>query len=302
MTGWIVRLLKTLRISQPFNAVATTLVRALLSLAGQRPEWVIRHLHRAGYVSAALPNGRKLRLWSRADDWVSNQLYWRGWAGYEHETVQTFFPLATRARVIFDVGAYVGYYTLLAAHANPRGRVFAFEPHPTVYERLRGNVRLNDLDNVECVHAAVGSAPGEATFFAVRSGLPTSSSLSHEFMGARTDLQPFAVSVISLDEFVRSRGLTGIDLVKIDTETTEPQVLEGFIATLRRDHPVILCEVLPGHGVETALEAILEPLGYRYYRLDSDGPSLCSRIEPNTAALNHLFMTPEVANGVLTQE
>ena len=291
--------LKAIRASQPFNALATSTIRAVLSATGLRSEWVIRHLHRHGHVRATLPNGRTLRLWSRADDWVSNQLYWRGWAGYEPETVQVYFPLAARARITIDVGAYVGYYSLLAAHANPQGRVFAFEPHPAVYERLSANAKLNRLDNVECIPAAAGSAAGEATFFAVGGGLPTSSSLSHEFMRPHAGLQPLSVPVIRLDDFVRERGLVGIDLVKIDTETTEPQVLEGFVETLRRDRPAILCEVLAGHHVEAGLEAILGPLGYRYYRLGPPGPALAAHIEADRTVLNHLFLAEETAAKVL---
>jgi hypothetical protein len=76
-------ILKGLRGSQPLNRVATATVRTLLRACNRRSEWVIRHLHRYGGVRFRLPNGRTARLWSRADDWVSNQIYWRGWNGYE---------------------------------------------------------------------------------------------------------------------------------------------------------------------------------------------------------------------------
>src|SRR5262245_49359708 len=151
MHGILKDMLKSIRASQPFNYLATTTVRSLLNAAGQQSEKIIKHLHRVGAVGAPLPNGRCLRLWSRGDDWVSNQVYWRGWAGYERETAPLFFRLASNAQVTFDVGAYIGYFSLLAAHANPNGRVFAFEPMPAIHDRLRQNVALNQLTNVECV-------------------------------------------------------------------------------------------------------------------------------------------------------
>ena len=77
--------LKRIRSSQPINHLATSLVRGILGAARLRSELVVKHLHRVGHVKAALPNGQTLRLWSLGDDWISNQVYWRGWAGYEPE-------------------------------------------------------------------------------------------------------------------------------------------------------------------------------------------------------------------------
>ena len=282
--------LKALRASQPFNSVATVAVRGCLRWMGWHSEWVIRHLHRMGTVTAALPNGRTLRLWSRGDDWVSNQVFWRGWAGYEPETAPVFFELARRARITLDVGAYVGYYTLLAAHANPAGRVLAFEPLPTAHERLLRHVELNGLSNVECLAAAVAAAGGETDLLHVPGELPTSSSLSFEFMKGAGDLVRLRVPVLALDQFLRERGLAGVDLVKVDTESTEAEVLSGLADTLRRDRPWIVSEVLKGRGAEEPLAALLGPLGYRYYLLTPEGPVERTALEGHPTWLNYLFV------------
>ena len=108
MSGVLNKVLKSIRGSQPFNFLATGTVRAVLRATGLRSELVIKHLHRRGRVRCRLPNGRVLRLWSRADDWICTQVYWRGWAGYEPETTPLFFRLASRARFTLDVGAHVG--------------------------------------------------------------------------------------------------------------------------------------------------------------------------------------------------
>lgn len=281
--------LKRLRVSQPFNFVATSLVQAVLSAFGMRSEFVIRHLHRAGTVRCRLPNGRILRLWSRGDDWISNQVYWRGWSGYEPETVPLFFRLAVSARVTLDIGAYVGFYALLAAHANPEGRVYAFEPHPGIFPRLERNVALNRLGGVRCVPSAVGDLDGTGELFHVSTAMPSSSSLSREFMEGAPHLGSSRVAVVTLDRFARENALPRVDLVKIDTEGTEAQVLRGMCETLRRDRPSIVCEVLPGRGAEQPLEAILHPLGYHYYLLTPAGPSPRERIEGHPVWLNYLF-------------
>lgn len=279
----------SLRASQPFNYIATSAVRALLAGTGVQSEFIIKHLHRVGRLRCRLPNGRLLRLWSRGDDWISNQVFWRGWSGYEPETVPLFFRLSMRAQVTLDVGAYVGFYTLLAAHANPAGRVYAFEPLPAIYERLKRNVALNRLANVTCMTSAVGDINGTAAFFHVSAPMPSSSSLSWEFMRSTGQVRSLTVPVITLDRVVHDNRLDHIDLVKIDTESTEPQVLRGMIETLHRDHPAIICEVLTGRGSERSLEEILQPLGYRYYLLTPDGPIPRHRIEGHPEWLNYLF-------------
>lgn len=296
--------LKKVRASPSFNRVATSTVRAAMNVTGLKSDFVVRHLHRVGEVRSRLPNGETLRLRSRADDWVSNQVFWRGLRAYEPESVPLFYSLAARSRTTLDVGAYVGFYSLLAAHANPAGRVYAFEPLPAIYDRLKQNVELNDLKNVTCVPAAVSDTEGTAEFF--HGGdveLPTSSSLSRDFMeSAHTEglcgtLRSSSVPVLVLDRFVAENGLTGIDLIKIDTESTEPQVLRGMVDTIKRDQPLILCEVLPWGGSREALQDVLSPLGYRYYHLTAEGPVLREQIEGHPEWLNYLF-TPLGADEV----
>lgn len=281
--------LKRLRASQPLNYVATSAVHSLLSATGRQSEFVIKHLHRVGTVEFRLPNGRTARLWSRGDDWVSNQVFWRGWGGYEPETTPLFYRLATAARTTFDIGAHVGFFTVLAAHANPAGAVFAFEPLPTVFQRLQQNVALNHLTNVECLTAAVGDQEGTAEFFHLGRELPSSSGLSLEFMRTIGEVQSLKVSVLTLDRFVQERGLGRVDLVKIDTETTEPQVLRGMTEILQRDQPMLICEVLTGAGAEPLLEQILRPFGYRFYHLTPNGPILRDCIAAHDEWRNYLF-------------
>ena len=288
-------LLRRVRVSQPLNFVTTSATRAVLSALRLESDFVVKHLHRAGTVRCKLPNGRSLVLWSRGDDWVSNRLYWLGLAGYEPETVPVFLRHAATARVVLDIGAYVGFYTLLAAHANPQAAVYAFEPHPDAHPRLVRNVSLNRLTNVECFSVAAGDVAGAATLWGVTSELPTSSSLSRDFMNVNGAVRGIHVEVVRLDEFLGDRGVQGVDLIKIDTESTEPEVLRGMAETLRRDRPAIVCEVLAGRETAAALEDLLGPLGYRFWLLTPDGPRREARVCGHPEWLNYLFTYRDVA-------
>jgi FkbM family methyltransferase len=160
---------------------------------------------------------------------------------------------------------------------------------------LKNNVAINGLSNVECVASAVGERDGAAEFYYVGTTLPTSSSLSFNFMRSAENLESDTIPVTTLDSFVRDKMIDRLDLVKIDTETTEPEVLRGMQRTLSRDCPTIVCEVLKGRGTEQALEAVLGPLGYSYYLLTPEGPRPQARIEGHPEWLNYLFtlLSPE---------
>jgi FkbM family methyltransferase len=235
-----------------------------------------------------LPEGRQARLWSRGDDWVSNQVFWPGWNGYEPEVTPLFWRLAQRSRVTLDVGAHVGFYTILAAVANPSSKVFAFEPLPVVYDRLSRNVRLNRLDNVVAARVAAGADDMSADFFHVAGIIPCSSSLSGSFMEGAGNLQTLPVHVTRIDTFMSVHGLKGLDLIKLDTETTAPDVLAGMGEELPRHTPEIICEVLP-RADASALNELLIPLGYRLFVLTDQGPQPRSVVEADEAWPNWLF-------------
>lgn len=285
--------LKRLRGCPPVNWALTVPLRAGLSIADTRWEWAVKHLPRSGRVEARLPGGRTLVLWSRGDDWVSNQVFWRGWSGHEPETAPVFRALATQARVTLDVGAHVGFYALVAGHANPAGRVFAFEPLTLAAERLRRHIGLNDLANVECLPVAASDVDGEVAFH-VPTGhpLPCSAGTSAAFHAPWAHaMETTRVPCVTLDAFARARGLEAVDLIKIDVEGGEPAVLRGAAGILERHRPDIVCEVLSATRAAEDLAEILLPLGYAFYLLTADGPARRERPEPHPDWINYLFTT-----------
>jgi FkbM family methyltransferase len=284
------RSLQVLRASQPFNLVLTSGIRLMLTKTAVRSELPVRHLPKVGRVQRRLPNGRRLQLWSAGDDQIATRVFWKGWAGHEPETAAVFFRLATKARVVIDVGAYNGIYTLLAALANRECQVYAFEPLLSLYSRLSRNVALNRLANVHCIPQALGSTEGLAPLYSTQNRLPSSSSLSKAFVAAKTaHVREVSVPVVTIDGFMEERHLQTVDLMKIDTESTEPDVLLGAMRTLETSRPTIVCEVLKGTQTGSRLERILEPLGYRYYHLTPSGPCSTRTVQGHERWKNYLF-------------
>jgi FkbM family methyltransferase len=283
------RVVKAVRDDPHVNPVLSSTARRTMSMLGRESGWLRMHLPRAGTVRLALPNGETLRLWSRADDWISTQIFWGGISGYEPEAVPLWFHLAEDAEVIVDVGAFVGYMTLLAALANRRARVVSLEPYPPTFHRLLRNLEINRVDNVDAVNIAAGSAEGTAVLHHARDGFSSGASLNPAHLEAITDLVKTEVPVRRLDSLFGELGLERVDLIKLDTETTEPDVIEGAATTIARDLPHIVCEVLNGYSA-ARLTRMLTPLGYRFYELLIDGVREHDAV-PVPASLNCLFST-----------
>jgi FkbM family methyltransferase len=198
-------------------------------------------------------------------------LYWRGARGYEETAVRTYLNLLGDCGTVMDVGAYVGLYSILAGLHDRDRRVYAFEPMPDIADVLEENVRLNRLSNVEVVRSAVADRDGKASLYIPYAGLPTSSSLRRGFREARKTIR---VPTVSLDTFVRSRG--------IDTETTEPEVLEGASWVVTRDEPLIICEVLL-QDAASRLNAFFDQRDYAYFLITGAGATRRSAIVADPA-------------------
>jgi FkbM family methyltransferase len=218
---------------------------------------------------------------------MARSLFWTG--TYEADALPLFTSYARDSKVILDVGAAEGVYALFAAAVNPRAKILAFEPGAEQLAHLEANLSANPqlgVDRVVVVAKALSDQAGEAEFYEAPGG---TSSLNPTF---RAGTVSRVVDVARGDDVVEEL-LPGqsIDLIKLDTESTEPAALRGLDATVRRDRPVIFCEVLAGR-TEPDLQALVDDWGYRTYWLSSTGPVPRKQIvgDPNHRLVNWLFL------------
>jgi len=284
--------LKTLALKVLCNTRVNSIVRILLKpIATYIPQSITLHVPVAGKVSMKLPNGKKMMLAATPDESILWQALWQGFKGFESETAKIFTTLAGKSETILDIGANVGYYSLLAAITNRQAKVFAFEPVPEVYERLRRNIELNGLSNVDTSTSAVTNFDGQTTLYIPVGTMPVSASTLKGFRDAGEELQ---VPAITLDTFVVQNAISRVDLMKVDTEATEHMVLEGGLNLIRRDEPLIICEVLKGR-TEKFLHELLSPLEYNYYWITEQGLIQKETIEGDGTYVyrNYLFCKGE---------
>jgi FkbM family methyltransferase len=176
--------------------------------------------------------------------------------------------------VFVDVGANLGLYALLAAHAvGPRGRVYAFEPTAEACDRLRMNVSLNGFQNICVQQVALSDRAGLTSIHLAESGWDAWNSLAagsvNESGGCET------VATRTWDEFAAENELAGnVTLMKIDVEGWEVPVLRGGRGLLSQPNAPVLQVEFTDAATEGAgfscqmLYRLLEEYGYRLYRFD----------------------------------
>jgi len=166
--------------------------------------------------------------------------------------------------VFVDVGAYVGFYTVLAAKHG--WRVVAFEPNPISLIVLKYNIALHGVeDRVVIVGKAAGDVQGYARFSIASS--PSESS-STKYLQDELRLVDIVVDVTTIDSVLESLGVKDVNslVVKVDVEGFGLRVLRGAMRTIERFRPYILFEVHRTFDEEDEIHALkmLKGLGYGF--------------------------------------
>jgi FkbM family methyltransferase len=202
-----------------------------------------------GVVDVEVPAGGRFRMYSAGGrDQVARVLWYAGWEAWERPLPDLFGALARSSRCVLDVGAYSGFYSLLAATVNPSAEVVAFEPFPEARQWLHQNLTLNGLEaRVRIVPAAAGDRDGRAELHVPVSDygwLETACSLDPAGLPR---VAAIPVDLIAIDSWRSASGrISGpVDLIKIDAEGWEGHVLAGARRALAETRPVVFVEVLP---------------------------------------------------------
>jgi FkbM family methyltransferase len=228
---------------------------------------VVRALRRAGVVSPeviAVGPGKGLRF----DPGPSNADYASG--NNELPVQQAMAEHLKAGSVFFDVGANVGFLTVLGAHlVGPGGKVYAFEPVASNADYVRRNCRVNGFSQVRVLEAAVSNQCGQGQLnLAAYSGGAALSSVEAPPDPAGTQM----VDLVTIDAAVERDGLAPPHLVKIDVEGAELEVLQGMSVTAKRHRPIVIVEVDAGEPEplrrkQAECEQWLRHHGYKVHEL-----------------------------------
>ena len=216
-----------------------------------------------------------LQLIVKPGEQLSRALYISG--TYEPNTLTILRRLTPPDGVFVDVGANVGVVSVVAAAwVGTGGRVFAFEPSGREFDRLVENVRLNRLDQVTPVRAAVMDRHGAVDLRVAADGFAGLNTLAASFpySGVEAD-RVERVPAIMLDDYFAHPAISRVDVIKIDVEGAEGAVLAGSSRVLQEYRPAIVAEVfsrsLHGSGWDRArVGALLDDAIYDLFAIDDD--------------------------------
>ncbi len=171
---------------------------------------------------------------------------------------------AARSRTIADIGAQIGYFTvLMSRYCQPDSIIYAFEPNPRSFEQLKRNIALNHMV-VEILPIAITDTLGQANLnlpHRFQLGAARLSKLSHP-------ASTITVETTNLDAYCASQGLDGLDLIKMDIEGGELQALQGMIDGLKTGvYGVLLVEFHQTILTSTEAQTVLDLLNSANYRV-----------------------------------
>lgn len=210
-------------------------------------------------------------------DGIAQQLVFQG--TYEKYTTVLFQRFVGEGMNVIDIGANIGYYTLLAAKLiGEKGKVFAFEPEPRNYALLLRNVELNGYKNVIPQQKAVSNKAGKVKLFLDRLE-PGAHSLYKVRQSAK---EAIVVDAVSLDDFFKGKEFP-INVIKIDVEGAEMTVLLGMSRIVKNSNNLkIFTEFWPpglqgsGFSAQEYWDKLVES-GFKYIYLINEQKQ---RLEP----------------------
>lgn len=173
-----------------------------------------------------------------------------------------------RGDVFYDIGANLGFFSLLAAHLAglDEGRVYAFEAAPDNAEAIRVNAALNRIANVDVRAVAVADRARRGRLQVVddQSWSKLVDYGDHPFTERVID-----VELVAIDDLIAGGELPPPTVVKIDVEGAELAVLAGMRATIERHRPAIICEL---HDTHAGFAEAMDAHGYRVINLEGTVP------------------------------
>jgi FkbM family methyltransferase len=189
---------------------------------------------------------------------------------HEDDIIERFLP--KQGDIVVDIGAHMGRYTIISSkRVGANGKVVAIEAHPSNFEMLKSNIKLNQLTNVTPLNYAVYSKETKIKLYLPdeESGYTMHHSIMSNYVFTKykdkTGDKFVEVSANTLDYLLQLKGITDVNWVKIDVEGAEFEVLKGAHNVLSNSKDIsLLIEV---HGTDT-YEPIIESLRSYNFKID----------------------------------
>ena len=192
-------------------------------------------------------------------------------AGGEREQIQKFMELLKPGDVVWDVGTFIGMYSLFSSHAvGSKGKIYSFEPEPKTAQRAQRNFDLNGSTTIRLLECALGAEDGLATIYPSKADENAIHSLKPN---ARRQTEGIQITVHRGDSLVEKNEAELPNAIKMDIEGAEHLALSGMqnILNDRRCRMIFLelhPEDLPAFGASA--EQVRELIQSAGFKLDHE--------------------------------
>jgi FkbM family methyltransferase len=216
---------------------------------------------------------------------------------HEPETEIHLKNFLATSKSFLDIGANVGYFTLMAKATNPQIKVFSFEPNPNNVRKIEENINLNQFQDITLSSSCVSDMAGEVSF----SVPPVNESGWGRITNDHLPLDNFThitTKSITIDQLINENyfGKHIPDLVKIDVEGNEFKILKGAKDFLK-NHSAILCIelnepcLLDCGSSSDEIIGYLKDFGYKCFAIKENDQLVEAHFnEPQYKYLNYFFM------------
>jgi FkbM family methyltransferase len=158
----------------------------------------------------------------------------------ESDMIENLICFGSEKKNFFDIGANIGWYSIMVAKSNRNVLVHSFEPIPKTYQSLVKNVDLNSLPNISTHNFGFSDKSGEFDFYYYPEGSGNASSAN---VTGRSDTEVVKCKVKTLDEYINESN-EQIDFIKCDVEGAELLVFKGGIDAIKNSKPIVFSEIL----------------------------------------------------------
>lgn len=213
---------------------------------------------------------------------------------YEEKDASMILKLVPQRSVVFDVGANMGWYSLLIARHIKGCKIHAFEPIPDTYAYLKKNIDLNGIKNITAYPFGLSNTNEDLIFYFYPEGSGNASSAN---LSERLDAKLVTCQVKKLDDVVYENSLR-VDFIKCDVEGAELFTFQGAMNTLQRDKPIVFTEMLRKWSAKfdyhpNEIIKLFADIGYKCFYGDSIGLKEIKTITNETEETNFFFLNTE---------
>jgi FkbM family methyltransferase len=220
--------------------------------------WIFLTIQTKKKPLTTIINGHKMYL-NHRDKGISKEL--AIYSIHEPLTTRVIKKIITRGMTVIDLGANIGYYTLIESKlVGSEGKIVAVEPNSENIKFLKLNIQKNGIKNVTVIEAAIGDRDGFDTLHLSE----TSNWHSMISNPSLKQLNSVEVKVRQLDNLIEELGVS-VSLIRMDIEGYEINVIRGMIRTLQKYGPRLVVELHPqlvGSQAICNLLITLKTLGY----------------------------------------